>query len=1182
MSDIREDRRSFYFLTAAMFQGAFSDNMYRLILIMMSVDVAKRFATSSAEANTLAQNFQSFLSILFILPFVLAVSFAGWMADRYSKTSVVRWTKLLEVGVMALGAGVFALGPDGLWFGGAVLFLMGLQSALFSPARYGIMAEQLPSDRLGWGNGLIQGLIFFAIVLGTVLGPVLYEWLETRLWIAGLVLVALGVVGYFCTLRIAHVPAAAPNQPLLIDPVRPVLLATRHILADLGERWSTAGMICWWMAAILLQGGAVQVAINVLGLSPAETGLALLPIVIAQGIGCFISSHLCRDRVELGLVPFGALGMFVMALITWALIPTDAALREILQKHSEVPSLYLYGIPLLLSLTGFTMGFFIVPLEAFMNQRCDPKERGSMWAALNVLTAIGMMVGAGLAVAIVYLRSSVGDIFLAVSLLMGAAGFVICWKFPRLPLRGLVLLFLKSRYRVVVKGIENVPAEAGCLLAPNHQSYIDGILIASTLDRPVRFIMSSQVYHSWFVYPFARLTETIPIEADQSPRQLVQALRKAADHIRAGGIICIFPEGQLSRNGMMMPFRRGMERIMKDLDAPIVPVAIDGAYDTNWAMRRGERSTNRNGGLIRRGLLAVHFGTALPAHTPGAIVRQRVGELLHDAFGERRCDADVLHRMGIRSLRRRAFEKSYSDHNTPSTIPNFRILAGVAILGGRLRSVWGNDECVGLLLPPSNAALILNIAASAGGRIPVNLNYTSSAQILAETCRAAGIKVIVTSRLFVEKAKLTLPEGTTVVYLEDERAKITSKDQVLGILRGMFFPISSLERYLGRTVPATLDDVATLIFSSGSTGQPKGVMLTHWNLVSNIAGTLQYVETEGNDVRFLGILPFFHSFGYNATLWLPLYRGIGVSYHPSPLDSKVIGALVEKYKVTHLFGTPTFLSNYARRVEPGQFGSLRFVLTGAEKLKEFIVIGFKERFGIEPIEGFGCTECAPTVSLNGQDWRGAGIYQVGVRRGTVGQPIPAMVVRVVGLDDGLPVPPGESGMLLVRGHSVMKGYYGMPEKTAEALVDGWYKTGDVASLDEDGFLTIRDRLARFSKIGGEMVPHVRIEEALQQASGAQEPVFAVTSLPDDKKGERLAVLYTLTKEKAKEACDALGSADLNLPSLWLPKWADFVKVDAIPILGSGKLDLRTMKTLAADGLKEAPQPPRRSAEIEEG
>jgi acyl-[acyl-carrier-protein]-phospholipid O-acyltransferase/long-chain-fatty-acid--[acyl-carrier-protein] ligase len=310
----------------------------------------------------------------------------------------------------------------------------------------------------------------------------------------------------------------------------------------------------------------------------------------------------------------------------------------------------------------------------------------------------------------------------------------------------------------------------------------------------------------------------------------------------------------------------------------------------------------------------------------------------------------------------------------------------------------------------------------------------------------------------------------------------------------------------------------------------------------------------------LGVLPFFHSFGFTGTLCLPAVLGIGVVYHPNPLDAKAIGPLVCDYRVTFLLATPTFLQLYLRGCAAEDFGGLRVVMTSAEKLPDRLATAFEEQFGIRPLEGYGCTECAPAVAVNTPDFRSAGFRQVGGKRGKIGHPLPGISVRIVDPETQAPLAAGQPGLLLVRGPNVMQGYLGHPEKTAEVLHDGWYTTGDVAALDEDGFLQITDRLSRFSKIGGEMVPHIKVEEKLHELAGVTEQTFVVTGVPDEKKGERLVVLHKLADGQLPAVLEKLSRCDL--PNLWKPRADQFFRVDAFPQLGTGKLDLRQVREIA--------------------
>jgi acyl-[acyl-carrier-protein]-phospholipid O-acyltransferase/long-chain-fatty-acid--[acyl-carrier-protein] ligase len=448
--------------------------------------------------------------------------------------------------------------------------------------------------------------------------------------------------------------------------------------------------------------------------------------------------------------------------------------------------------------------------------------------------------------------------------------------------------------------------------------------------------------------------------------------------------------------------------------------------------------------------------------------------------------------------------------------------------------------------------------------VPANLNFTAGEDAFRSALQQAGIRTIITSRVFTEKVALPA-EAPRTLYVEDLPALTGPWNAFKATVKAQFVPQSILRRLYG-TRARHVDNVATIIFSSGTTGRPKGVMLTHSNIMSNIDGLSQVFGLTERD-RICGVLPFFHSFGFTTTLWFPLVKRIGVAYHTSPLEGPAIGSLVREFGATVLLATPTFLRIYVRSVLPDDFGSLEHVVVGAEKLRDDLRESFRGKFGITPVEGYGCTECAPVVSLNAPDFRARGIVQIGTRPGTIGQPLPGLSIRIVDPETREPLPIGKDGLLLVKGLSVMKGYLGDPERTSEVLQDGWYNTGDIARLDEDGFLTITDRLSRFSKIGGEMVPHLRVEEALAEALRGEHGdddtlMFAVTSVPDRQKGERLVVLHKKLPVSTDELWERLKAS--GLPKLWLPDRTAFIEVNELPLLGTGKLDLKRLRAMASD------------------
>lgn len=484
-------------------------------------------------------------------------------------------------------------------------------------------------------------------------------------------------------------------------------------------------------------------------------------------------------------------------------------------------------------------------------------------------------------------------------------------------------------------------------------------------------------------------------------------------------------------------------------------------------------------------------------------------------------------------------------------------LVGAMLFRRLILDRCGDEKMVGILLPPMVPSALLNIGISMAGRVPVNLNYTASAEALDVAIERCQLKTIFTSAKLLERFPIVKRPG--MVMIEDVARSFSRRDKVLHPIAARLLPRFVLHRWL---LPRgmELDSLATIIFSSGSTGIPKGVMLSHRNIVSNIEGVQQAINVNRDDC-LLGILPLFRSFGFTAGLWLPMLSGFGVVFHTNPLDGRKIGELRRKYRVTILVSTPTFCWTYVRQCPVEDFASLRLAVVGAEKMKPELARAFKEKFGLDIHEGYGCTELSPVVAVGRPDYLGPGQTQVGHKPGTVGHPIPGVAVRVVNLDTSEDLQPDGDGMLLVKGPSVMMGYLGEPEKTRQVLrEDGWYATGDIARLDDDGFITITDRQSRFSKIAGEMVPHIQVEDALHKVLDITEPRMVVTSVPDEQKGEKLVVLHIDIPVSLDEVLKRL--RDSGLPKLWLPRKENFFQIPVLPILGSGKLDLKRVKETA--------------------
>lgn len=1130
VSETQRSERGFWALIATQFQGAYSDNILRNLLLAMIVGMGM----GKDERDT----FVSIVTFLFSMPFVLFSMAGGWLADRFSKRQVTIWTKGMEIGAMIIATTGLATHHIPLTL--IALGLVATQAALFGPSKYGLLPELLSAKRLSWGNGVIELGTFLAIIVGTVTGAAMAENFKGSEVYAGYALIALACVGLATSQGIDRVPPAAPDKKFRMNFVGDLWQQIKLMRRDQPLFLAVLGNTYFWFLGSLLFATVVVYGPDVLHIGQTKTGYLNAALAVGIGIGSMIAGMLSGNKIEYGLIPLGSIGMTC----------TGIALG--------VMHVGLIGSAVLLGLLGFWAGFFAVPVNALIQHRPAEENKGGIIAAANLLSFIGIALSSGAYFVFTkFILLNPRGVILAASVITAAGTVYVLMLLPEWFGRLILFLVTHTIYRLRVLGRDNFPEKSGALLVCNHMSFVDVALLIASTDRPIRFLMFKGIYDNRVIHPFAKMMKAIPISSEQRPREMIRSLRTATDALRNDEIVCIFAEGQITRTGQMLPFRRGLERIMKGVDVPIIPVNLDGVWGSIFSFERGRFLWK-----IPRRIpypVTVSFGTPMLPTSTAVSVRAAVQDLQAEAFQLRKRRMRTLDRAFVRAARRFPLRFMMADGKTPK-VRFFSALSKTIYIARRLRPAFGDREMIGLLLPPSVGGALTNYALTMLGRVPVNLNYTASSEVIASCARQCDVEVVITSKAFVERfPKLEIPGRT--IFLEEILQSPRMLERLAALLLASIVPQNLLRKAIGASpVRRTVDDLATVIFSSGSTGDPKGVMLTHYNLASNVQQVSQ-VFMLGSGDKILGILPFFHSFGFMAALWMPAVNGIGVVYHPNPLDTKVIGELVAKYRVTFLIATPTFLQAYMRRCTPESFGSLQYVLVGAEKLSERIAMAFEDQFGLRPLEGYGCTECSPVVTVNGRDFRAPGFRQVSARRGKIGHPLPGITVKVVDIDTAAPVAPGTPGMLLVKGPNVMKGYLGKPEKTAEVLHDGWYTTGDVAVLEEDGFLTITDRLSRFSKIGGEMVPHVRIEDKLQELSGITEQVFAVTSLPDEKKGERIIVISTLSDEKLAPVIEKFAQCDL--PALWKPRANQFFHVDALPILGTGKIDLRGVKALAA-------------------
>ena len=1149
-------RRGFWALIATQFQGAFSDNILRNLLLSIVIGMNM--------AQTQRETFVSVVTFLFSVPFLIFSMPGGWLADRFSKRQVTIWTKVMEFGSMLLATA--GLATHTLSLSLVALTLVASQAALFGPSKYGLLPELLPEKSLSWGNGVIELGTFLAIIIGTVVGAWMGQQFSGHEVNAGYVLLGLSAIGFVTSFGVDNVPAAAPEKPFRLNIVGDLWVQIAKMRKDPALFLAVLGNAYFWFLGSLLFSTIVIYGPDVLHVSQTKTGYLNAMLAVGIGIGSMTAGWLSDNKIEYGLIPLGSIGMTVTGFILG------------ITPHGMT------GSAVLLGLLGFWAGFFAVPVNALIQHKPPEEDKGGIIAAANLLSFVGIAASSVVYFIFTqYVHLNPQGVIIAGSVITAAATAYVLYLLPEW--FGRLILFFATRtiYRVRVIGRDNFPEKTGALLVCNHMSFVDVAILIAATDRPIRFLVFKGIYDHPYVKPLAQMMKAIPISSELHPREMLQSLHTASDALRNDEIVCIFAEGQITRTGQMLPFRRGLERIMKDVAVPIVPMNLDGVWGSIFSFERGRFLWKMPHHIPYH--VTVSFGKPMPPTSTAIAVRAAVQELQAVAFEARKPRMRTLDRAFVHTARLHPLQFFMADGKTPR-VSFASALVKTVFIARRLRRQVGDQPMIGMLIPPSVGGALPNYALMLAGRVPVNLNYTASNEVIASSAQQCGIDVVITSRAFLDRFPSMIIPGRTLL-LEEALAAPRLTEKLFALALAWLMPAGLLKRALGahrvklqtefatgKGRAAQMDQLATVIFSSGSTGDPKGVMLTHFNIASNISQIMQVFMLDGRD-KILGILPFFHSFGFMAGLWLPAVHGVGVVFHVNPLDAQTVGALIEKYNVTLLVATPTFLQAYMRRCKPESFGSLQYVLVGAEKLQERVALAFEDQFGIRPLEGYGCTECSPIVAVNGKDFRAPGFRQVASRRGKIGHPLPGVSVRIVDIDTGQPVAPGTAGMLLVKGPNVMRGYLGKPEKTAEVLHDGWYTTGDIAMMEEDGFLTITDRLSRFSKIGGEMVPHILIEEKLNELAESNEQVFAVTAVPDEKKSERIVVIHTLPESKLAPVLEKFAQCDL--PALWKPKSGQFVHVDAIPVLGTGKMDLRGIKALAmalSIPVEAAPDPDR--------
>ena len=740
--------------------------------------------------------------------------------------------------------------------------------------------------------------------------------------------------------------------------------------------------------------------------------------------------------------------------------------------------------------------------------------------------------------------------------------------YPMLPRRSCLPFFIdliariiaRALYKVRTSGEENIPAQGGVLLIANHLSYADVVVLQLGCPRPIHFVGYDGLKQNPFFDWVFTISGSIPISSEQ-PRL---GMKAAVAALKAGEVVCVCPEGHISRTGQLMAIQRGFEVMARQANVPVVAAAIDGLWGSIFSFS-GNTYLWKSPRLKPTPVFIAFGHATAPERVSVGWARLELLDLGRVAFEERPILKCHLGRESIRALTKMPGRLQLVDRTAERReVTCAQLYAAVAVLSRRIRATIV-EKRVGIVLPPGAGAFIANLAILAAGKVPVNLNFTTSRESLEASFKLGDIHTIISA----EAMRVKLPAFPWLDRTLDLKTEIAlaggKKAMAPWLLAAWVVPNQWCADLLGLPKTGDLAE-AGLLFTSGSSGEPKGVILSHRNILANCT-QISSISILPETCTVIGCLPIFHSFGFTATLWYPILRGCLVVTVPSPLDTRKIIDAIRDEKATSLIGAPTFIRPILKKALPGELRTLTLVVTGAEKLTDDLARGFLERFHLNILQGYGLTETTPAANLNQPHppmVTTTSEPQEGRRDGSVGRLVPGMSARIVDPDTWAELPLDATGMVLLRGANVFAGYLNDEEKTRSAFRDGWFVTGDLGRFDEEGFLYIEGRLSRFSKIGGEMVPHGTIEQKLLEVFGLEQlETYAavVMGVPDAAKGESLVVLTTVALDVAevRERLLAAGFA-----ALWIPRHIH--QVEKIPVLGSGKLDLKECRRIAFEAV----------------
>jgi len=1130
--------RRFLPLFLTQFFGSLNDNFLRGVL-----------ATLIIYAGATLVHYSSILSIsvagIFILPFFLFSALSGQIADKYEMSRLIVYSKIAEVFIMAAAAyGVYHHNIFLLIF---ILLLKGIQATFFSPLKYAILPSLLAENELIAGNGLIDGSTFLAILLGTIVGTTLI-FVPHGIGIVAVLFYIIAITGLITSFFIPRAKIADAklkiNPNFLQETFKVMRYTKRHIrifLSILAISW-------FWFFSLIFTSAFPAYTRTIIHAKPDVMTFFLALFSIGIAVGSLLCNRILKGKINATFVPISALAMSVFALDLY-----HASQHFLIAVPVNLISLSQFLVILqgwrimvdLFFIAGFA-GLFVVPLLAILQHEGESSHLSRIIASNNIYNSFFMVGSAGLAAIILKLGFSVSALFYVVGILNIFVAIYICRLLPDALPRSIVQTITKILYRVEVIGIENYYAAGKrIVIIANHTSYLDAALLAAFLPDRLTFAISSIVSKIWWVKPFLWLTDAFPIDQTKP-----MAIKSLIEYVRKNKRCIIFPEGRVTLTGALMKIYEGPGMVADKARAKILPIRIEGAEYTFFS-RLGSKVPTKWFPKITLTILPPQV-FELDDVLVGRKRRQMISAKLYDLMKEMMLTSSAYQKPLFYSLLE-ASEIYGSWHIIAEDIRRepirySKLLTGAFVLGNEVAKVSNLGENIGVLLPNTIAAAVLFFGLQAYGRVPAMLNFSSGPKNILAACKIARISKVYTSREFIEKAKLMPTIGLleqhkiTIIYLEVLRDQISIFSKLFGFIIS-YFPKGYYKHLFKIKTDQDLMRLshkpAVVLFTSGSEGSPKGVVLSHANIQANrfqISASIDF----GQHDNLFNALPIFHSFGLTGGMILPFLLGTKVFFYPSPLHFRIIPELVYDTTSTILFGTDTFLAKYAQFAHPYDFYSIRYVFAGAEKLRDETRQLWSEKFGVRVLEGYGTTEAAPILSLN---------TPMLYKKNTVGKLLPGILYRlepVEGIEEG--------GRLWVSGPNIMLGY--LLDKLPGKLIpppDGWYDTGDIVSIDTDGFISIKGRAKRFAKIGGEMVSLTAVEEAISHLW----PGFlhAVLNLPDDRKGEQLLLITNYPEADRRVIINYFRQEGLS--ELSLPKRVKIIK--SMPLLGTGKIDYVSLK-----------------------